>query len=56
MTNYEEDEARLWRAHARDQYEPDYDYDRQTEERADYLDSLVRAREARLQEMRENSK
>lgn len=42
MTNYEADEAREWRRIARDQYEPDYDYDRQIEEQADYLDSLTK--------------
>ena len=47
MTNYEADEALLWRREARDQYDPEDGYDRQYEERQDYLDSLARAREER---------
>lgn len=47
MTNYEADEALLWRREARDQYDPEDGYDRQYEERQDYLDSLTRAREER---------
>jgi hypothetical protein len=42
MTNYEADEAAMWRREARDRYEPEYD---DYAEHQDYLDSLIQRRE-----------